>query len=129
LSKKTAQGFIMNADATLSQQGGTATDVLRNMPTVAVDADGGVTIRGKAPMILINGRNSALTNLESIPAASIESIEVINSPGAQYDADSEGAIINIKLKKSDLDNLNVALALANVFLSGSESLTLLMQSR
>jgi outer membrane receptor for ferrienterochelin and colicin len=119
----------MNADATLSQQGGTATDVLRNMPTVAVDADGGVTIRGKAPMILINGRNSALTNLESIPAASIESIEVINSPGAQYDADSEGAIINIKLKKSDLDNLNVALALANVFSSGSESLTPLMQSR
>jgi outer membrane cobalamin receptor len=109
--KKTAQGFIMNADATLSQQGGTATDVLRNMPTVAVDADGGVTIRGKAPLILINGRNSGLTNLESIPAASIESIEVINNPGAQYDADSEGGILNIKLKKSDLDNLNVALAL------------------
>lgn len=109
--KKTAQGFIMNADAALTQQGGTATDVLRNMPTVAVDADGGVTIRGKAPLILINGRNSGLTNLESIPAESIESIEIINNPGVQYDADSEGGIINIKLKKSDLDNLNVALAL------------------
>jgi outer membrane cobalamin receptor len=109
--KKTAQGFIMNADVALTQQGGTATDVLRNMPTVAVDADGGVTIRGKAPMILINGRNSGLTNLESIPAESIESIEIINNPGAQYDADSEAGIINIKLKKSDLDNLNVALVL------------------
>jgi outer membrane receptor protein involved in Fe transport len=109
--KKTAQGVIMNADATLSQQGGTAIDVLRNMPTVAVDADGGVTIRGKSPLILINGRNSGVTNLESIPAESIESIEIINNPGAQYDADSEGGIINIKLKKSDLDNLNVALAL------------------
>lgn len=109
--KKTTQGFILNADATLSQQGGTATDVLRNMPTVAVDAEGSVTIRGKAPLILINGRNSGITNLESIPAESIESIEIINNPGAQYDADSEGGIINIKLKKSDLENLNVALGL------------------
>ncbi len=109
--KKTTQGFILNADAALSQQGGTATDVLRNMPTVAVDAEGSVTIRGKAPLILINGRNSGITNLESIPAESIESIEIINNPGAQYDADAEGGIINIKLKKSDLENLNVALGL------------------
>ncbi len=108
---KTAQGFVMNADAAITQQGGTATDILRNMPTVAVDAEGAVTIRGKAPLILINGRNSSVVNLDNIPASSIESLEIINNPTAQYDADSEAGIINIRLKKGDLDNLNIAAAL------------------
>jgi outer membrane receptor protein involved in Fe transport len=109
--KKTTQGFILNADATLSQQGGTATDVLRNMPTVAVDAEGSVSIRGKAPLILINGRNSSVTNLDNIPASSIESVEIINNPSSQYDADAEAGIINIRLKKGGLDGINVAAAL------------------
>lgn len=109
--KKTTQGFILNAEATLSQQGGTATDVLRNMPTVAVDAEGSISIRGKAPLILINGRNSSVTNLDNIPASSIESVEIINNPSAQYDADSEGGIVNIRLKKGGFDGINVAAAL------------------
>jgi outer membrane receptor protein involved in Fe transport len=100
LIKKTAQGFVIDATTNLAQAGGTATDILKNTPTVVVDAEGGITIRGKAPLILINGRNSKLANTDRIPASSIESIEIINNPTAQYGADAEGGIINIKLKKN-----------------------------
>ena len=100
LIKKTAQGFVIDANSNLTQAGGTATDILKNTPTVVVDAEGGITIRGKSPLILINGRNSKLANTDRIPASSIESIEIINNPTAQYGADSEGGIINIKLKKN-----------------------------
>ncbi|MGZ3861990.1 MAG: TonB-dependent receptor domain-containing protein [Bacteroidia bacterium] len=98
--KKTTQGFVMEAKDNLVQSGGTATDLLRNMPTVVVDADGNITVRGKSPMILINGRNSILSATDRIPASSVESIEIINNPSAQYDADADGGIISIKLKKS-----------------------------
>jgi outer membrane receptor protein involved in Fe transport len=108
---RTAQGLIINASATMTQEGGTATDVLRNTPTVNVDPDGGVTLRGKTPTILINGRNSSLANTDQIPASSIESIEIINNPSAKYDADAEAGIINIKLKKSQQDGINGAVAL------------------
>jgi outer membrane receptor protein involved in Fe transport len=100
LIKKTPQGFVIMAKDNLTQAGGTATDLLKNTPTIVVDAEGGITVRGKSPLILINGRNSGLTNTDRIPASSVESIEIINNPGAQYDADAEGGIINIKLKKN-----------------------------
>jgi outer membrane receptor protein involved in Fe transport len=108
--QRTAQGLIINASATMTQEGGTATDVLRNTPTVNVDVDGGVTLRGKTPTILINGRNSSLANTDQIPASSIESIEIINNPSAKYDADAEAGIINIKLKKSQQNGMNGAVA-------------------
>ncbi len=100
LIKKTMNGFIINAKDNLTLIGGTATDLLRSTPTVVVDAEGVITIRGKSPLILINGRNSSLSSTDRIPASSIESIEIINNPTAQYDADAEGGIINIKLKKN-----------------------------
>jgi outer membrane receptor protein involved in Fe transport len=100
LIKKTPGGFIFTATDNITQGGGTAGDLLKNIPTVVVDMEGGVTIRGKTPLILINGRNSTLGEIERIPASSIESIEIINNPTAEYDADAEGGIINIKLKKN-----------------------------
>ncbi len=106
LVQKTPQGLIINAEATLSQQGGSAIDLLRNTPTVFVDAEGGVSLRGKAPLILLNGRNSSLTNLENLPASSIARIEIITSPGAQYDASAENGILNIILKKGDKNGTN-----------------------
>jgi outer membrane receptor protein involved in Fe transport len=99
LIKRTPQGFIINAADNLTQASGTATDLLKNTPTVVVDADGNITIRGKSPLILINGRNSTLSSTDRIPASNVESIEIINNPPARYDADSDGGIINIKLKK------------------------------
>lgn len=109
--QKTNEGFIVNASANLTQAGGTATDLLKNTPTVAVDADGGVTLRGKTPMILINGRNSNLANLDQLPASSIENIEIITSASAKYDANAESGIINIVLKKNRADGTNGALVL------------------
>lgn len=113
--QKTAQGFIVNAGANLAQMGGTVTDLLRNTPTVVVDPEGAITLRGKSPLILINGRNSSIANTDQIPASSVESIEIINNPSAQFDADAESGIINIKLKKSKMPGNNGALALGTGF--------------
>ncbi|MDP1817737.1 MAG: TonB-dependent receptor [Leadbetterella sp.] len=113
LIQKTTTGFVVNADATLSQQGGSAVDLLRNTPTIFVDAEGSVNLRGKSPMILINGRNSKLDNLNALPANSIEKIEVITTPGASYDAEAENGIINIILKKGKADGLNGAVAVGS----------------
>lgn len=113
--QKTEEGFVFNTASNISQTGGTATDMLKSIPTVAVDADGGITLRGKSPMILINGKNSAITNMDQIAASSIESIEIISSPTAKYDANAESGIINIKLKKNNLNGLNGALVLGTGF--------------
>lgn len=113
--QKTNEGFIFNAVSNLTQTGGTATDMLKNIPTVAVDADGGITLRGKSPMILINGKNSAITNMDQIAASSIESIEVISNPTAKYDANAESGIINIRLKKNNQSGMNGAVVLGSGF--------------
>ena len=115
--KKTDQGLTLEASANLTQIGGTAADLLRNMPGVLVGADGDVTVRGKTPMTLINGRVSGMAGidraaqLQQIPASSIERIEIIHNPSARYDADSEGGIINIVLKKNSNAGTNGAFAL------------------
>lgn len=111
--QKTAQGFIIKAEDNITQAAGTASDLLANTPTVLVDAEGGISIRGKSPMILINGRNSVLgsKSLDRIPASSIDKIEIINNPSAQYDADAEGGIINIVLKKNRQQGTNGAVSM------------------
>lgn len=111
LIRKTPGGFIFSAKDNITQAGGTATDLLKNTPTVVVDIEGGITLRGKTPMILINGRNSTLSSTDRIPASSIESIEIINNPSAKYDADAEGGIINIKLKKNESNGTNGSIGL------------------
>jgi outer membrane receptor protein involved in Fe transport len=114
--QKTEEGFVVNASANITQIGGTAADLLKNMPGVLVDSDGGLTLRGKTPLTLINGRVSGITGvdrsaqLERIPASSIERIEIINNPSAKYDADAEGGVINIILKKSEDNGTNGAFA-------------------
>ena len=102
LIQKTPEGIVVNATTNLTQIGGTATDLLRSTPTVNVDEDGTITLRGQTPLILIDGRNSAFTNTDQIAASSVESIEIINNPSAKYDASAESGIINIKLKKNKL---------------------------
>jgi outer membrane receptor protein involved in Fe transport len=111
LIEKTTEGFVINIANNIAQIGGTATDILRSTPTVTVDNDGAITLRGKTPLILINGRNSGITNTDQIAASSIESIEVINNASSKYDANAESGIINIKLKKNKQTGTNGALAL------------------
>lgn len=114
--EKTEAGFVFNANTSITQVGGTAADLLRNMPGVLVDADGTITIRGRSPLILINGRTSGIAGvdrvaqLDRISAPSIERVDVNNNPSANYDADAEGGVINIVLKKGDLRGTNGAFA-------------------
>jgi outer membrane receptor protein involved in Fe transport len=96
-----------NVEQSLVSQGGSATDLLSNVPSVQVDVDGNLSLRGSSNVrVLINGKPSALTGgniadiLQSIPASSIETIEVITNPSSKYDAEGQSGIINIVLKKN-----------------------------
>ncbi|MEO0570566.1 MAG: TonB-dependent receptor [Bacteroidota bacterium] len=107
---------IYNVGQDLTVSGGTVSDVLDNVPSVSVDVEGNVQLRGNDDVrILINGKPSALTGLNStdalrqLPAESIEKVEVITSPSARYDAEGSGGIINIILRRSKLQGLNGAL--------------------
>jgi len=100
---------VINVDKIITTTGGTAIDVLQNVPSVTVDYDGTVSIRGNSNItILIDGRPSSVTGtkLEQIPASSIESIELITNPSAKYNPEGMSGIINIKLKKKKSFGLN-----------------------
>lgn len=89
-----------NVDKNIVSAGGTALDVMRNVPSVQVDIDGSVKLRNASPQIFIEGRPTTLS-LEQIPADNIESVEVITNPSAKYDASGGNAgILNIILKKN-----------------------------
>src|SRR6476661_1196617 len=91
---------IFNVDKNLTSAGGTAVDVMKNVPSVNVDIDGNVTLRNNAPQIFVDGRPTNLT-LEQIPADAIESVEIITNPSAKFDASGGTAgILNIVLKKN-----------------------------
>lgn len=91
---------IYNVEKDLSAPGGTATDVMKNVPSVAVDIDGNVTLRNSTPTIFVDGRPTTLT-LDQIPADAIQSVEIITNPGAKYDASGgTSGILNIVLKKN-----------------------------
>ncbi len=109
----TINGIKPNVVATMEKQvfkaeqfevakGGTATDVLKNIPSVIVNAEGEITIRGsKGFLVMINGKPSqvdAATLLAQIPANTIDKVEMITAPSAKYDADGKAGIINIITK-------------------------------
>lgn len=91
---------VFNVEKNLVSAGGTALDVMKNVPSVNVDIDGNVTLRNSTPQLFIDGRPTTLT-LEQIPADAIENVEVITNPSAKYDASGGNAgILNIVLKKN-----------------------------
>jgi ferric enterobactin receptor len=91
---------VYNVEKDLVNAGGTAMDVMKNVPSVNVDIDGNLTLRNAPPILYIDGRPTTLT-LDQIPADAIESVEVITNPSAKYDASGGGAgIVNIVLKKN-----------------------------
>lgn len=90
---------VFNVDKNLVSAGGTAVDVMRNVPSLNVDIDGNVTMRNNAPQIFVDGRPTNLT-LEQIPADAIQSVELITNPSAKFDASGgTSGILNIVLKK------------------------------
>ena len=97
---------VFNVDRNIVSAGGTAQDVMRNVPSVNVDIDGNVTLRGASPTIFVDGRPTTLS-LDQIPADAIESVEVMTNPSAKYDASGGGSgILNIILKKNRKQGYN-----------------------
>ena len=111
---------IYNVGKDLTVSGGNVSDVLDNVPSVSVDAEGNVALRGNDNVrILINGKPSGLVGLNStealrqLPAEAIEKVEVITSPSARYEAEGTAGILNIILRRSKLLGLNGSIT-ANV---------------
>ena len=118
---------VYNVAEDLNVSGGTANDILNRLPSVEVDQDGGVLLRGQGSVtILIDGRPSSMsggngkTLLDALPANSIERVEIVTNPSAKYDPDGTSGIINIVLKKNKLLGFNgmVAANLASGNLNG-----------
>ena len=104
---------IYNVGQDITVRGGNVSDVLANIPSIDVDFDGNISLRGNNNVtILINGKPSGLVGLSgpqglrSIPSESIEKVEVVTSPSARYSAEGTAGILNIILKKQDLLGFN-----------------------
>lgn len=96
---------VFNVAKSLTATGGTAVDVMRNIPSVSVDIDGNVQLRNSPPQIFVDGRPTILT-LDQIPADNIEKVELVTNPSAKFDAASSAGIINVVLKKDKRIGLN-----------------------
>ncbi|MBT8284188.1 MAG: TonB-dependent receptor [Flavobacteriaceae bacterium] len=103
---------VYNVGQDLTVRGGSVTDVLDNVPSVTVDVEGNISLRGNESVrILINGKPSALSGLspqalQQLPAESIERVEVITNPSARYDAEGTAGILNIILRQSKTAGVN-----------------------
>lgn len=104
---------VFNVEKDITNQGADATEVLNNVPSVDVDIDGNVSLRGSGNVrILINGKPSGMTGmstsqaLKQLQGNQIEKIEVITNPSSRYDAEGEVGIINIILKKDKREGIN-----------------------
>lgn len=101
---------VINVSQDANAAGGTAVNALENTPSVEVDIDGNVSLRGSTNFtVLIDGRPSVLTGsdaLKQIPSSVIENIEIITNPSVKYDPDGQAGIINIVMKKNVLSGVN-----------------------
>ena len=96
---------IFDVDKSITSKGGTAEDVMKNIPSVSVDVDGNIEMRNSSPTIFVDGRPTILS-LDQIPSDNIDRVELITNPSAKYDASSTGGIINIILKKNKRRGVN-----------------------
>ncbi|MFC6999631.1 outer membrane beta-barrel family protein [Rufibacter roseus] len=108
-----ADKMVVNVEGTAMAAGNTAYDVLTKMPGVWVDQDGNIQLNGQqGARVMINGKLTYLdgkqlqTMLQSMPAENLKNFEIITNPSAKHDAEGTAGIININLKKNQLDGLN-----------------------
>ncbi|MCF0060153.1 TonB-dependent receptor [Dyadobacter chenwenxiniae] len=104
---------IFNVGKDLANAGGTGVDILTNIPSVAVDVEGNVSLRGSGNVrILIDGKPSGLVSikgasgLQQLQGSMIERVEIITNPSARYEAEGMGGVINIVLKKERKEGIN-----------------------
>jgi outer membrane receptor protein involved in Fe transport len=110
---------VYDVEKNITNTGGSASDVLSNIPSVNVDIEGNISLRGsEGVIILIDGKPSGISGpnrkavLDGLPASAIESVEIITNPSSKYDADGMSGIINIKLKKDRRQGINGSAALS-----------------
>ncbi len=104
---------IINVDASITNAGTTALEVLEKSPGVSVDKDGNVSLKGKAGVIImLDGKPSYLSGqdlanlLKNMPSSAIDQIEIMTNPSAKYDAAGNSGIINIRTKKNKMHGIN-----------------------
>ena len=101
---------VINVTNDINAAGGSAVTVLENTPSVEVDIDGNVSLRGSSSFtVLIDGRPSVLSGsdaLRQIPSSAIQNIEIITNPSVKYDPDGMAGIINVVMKKNVLSGIN-----------------------
>ncbi|MCL3781389.1 TonB-dependent receptor [Prolixibacteraceae bacterium JC049] len=123
---------VFNVGKDLTSAGGTAMDILNNVPSVDVSIEGTISLRGNSSVqILINGKPSVMASsktLGTITADMIEKVEVVTNPSAKFDAEGRNGIINIILKKNEKKGLNGAIT-ANVGTPDNHSVGLSLNRR
>ncbi len=91
---------VFSVDKDINAEGGSALEIMQNIPSLEVDMDGNLSLRGSQNVtILVDGKPSTYTSIDEIPASIIETVEVITNPSARYDPDGLSGIVNIVLKK------------------------------
>jgi len=96
---------VFNVDKNITSKGGTAMDVMKNIPSVTLDDNGNAQLRQNPATIYIDGRPTTLT-LDQIPSDQIDRVEVITNPSAKYEASATGGIINIVMKSNTKPGYN-----------------------
>ncbi len=114
-----ADKTILNVENSVFSNGLSSSDILKRAPGVAVDQNGGLSLKGKKEvLVLIDGKPTYLTDeqvgrlLKSLPANQISSVEISTTPSAKFDAEGNAGYINIKLKKNAINGLNGTLNLS-----------------
>ncbi|MBV7529362.1 TonB-dependent receptor domain-containing protein [Chitinophaga sp. sic0106] len=114
--------LVVNVEANIATAGGTAMEALEKSPNITVDKDGNISMKGKGGvMILIDGKQTSMSNqdiaelLKSMPATSLDQIELISNPSAKYDAAGNAGVINLKLKKNSNYGTNGNLTLGGAY--------------